>query len=150
MIDSYVIFNREPRIIIKVFICHIFLLLIIVIYGINTLYYQKSIQFHSQVLNLNSFYYLKVLVPVKEVNEVTSHTFLWIDSRKYFYRVIDVGDNVTYLNKTNNVYIYLEVLKLEKEFLVNGYHLDISIKSDSKKIIDYFKNKKEEYNEEDF
>ena len=142
MIDEYVILNRKPNFIIKLFIFNFFLLTGLVIFGINTFSYQNYFHIHSRILNLNSYFYLEVLVPVKEVNKISQQNLLWVDSKSYYYTIYSIDKEVVYLDHINYLKVYLEVNSLDKDFQRNGYHLDIRIKNEKKKIIDYL-NKKE-------
>lgn len=139
MIDSYIILNRKTSIIIKTFIFNIFLIGIIVIWGINALYYQTSFQVHSKILNFNSFYYLKVLIPVKEVKQITEQNQIIIDGKQYYYQVYKVDPDVMYENNNNYQKVYLEVNNLKRDYQKNGYQLDVKILGEKKKIIDYLK-----------
>ncbi len=143
MIDRYIILHRKPRVLMKVFIFNIFLLTGLVIWGINTFMYQNYFQVHSQVLNLNSYYFLEVLIPVKEVNTVTYQNKLWINKKEYHYRVIDQGNNITYLDGDNYLTLYLAVDDLEKMYQINGYHIDIRIAKEKETIFQILKNKEE-------
>ena len=143
MIDRYIILHRKPRVLMKVFIFNIFLLTGLVIWGINTFMYQNYFQVHSQVLNLNSYYFLEVLIPVKEVNTVTYQNKLWINKKEYHYRVIDQGNNITYLDGDNYLTLYLAVDDLEKMYQINGYHIDIRIAKKKETIFQILKNKEE-------
>ena len=135
--------HRKPRVLMKVFIFNIFLLTGLVIWGINTFMYQNYFQVHSQVLNLNSYYFLEVLIPVKEVNTVTYQNKLWINKKEYHYRVIDQGNNITYLDGDNYLTLYLAVDDLEKMYQINGYHIDIRIAKEKETIFQILKNKEE-------
>ena len=139
MIDRYIILNRTPKIIIKLFIINIFLITGIVIWGINTLMYQKFLQIHSEILNVNSYYLFKVLIPVKEVKTITNNNKLWIEKKEYQYKVKTIDNKVIYQKNQNYIPIYLEVKDVEKEYLIDGYQLDIKIEKEKKKIIDYLK-----------
>ena len=143
MIDKYIILNRKPKIIIRLFILNIFLLTGIVIWGINTFSYQNYLQIHSQISNLNSYYFLEALIPVKEVNTVTTQNKLWINNKCYYYKVIETSKNITYKNNNNYLKIYLSVYDLEENYLVNGYHLEIKFLKKKEKIINLIKNKEE-------
>ena len=144
MIDKYIILNRKTGLIMKLFIYNISFLTVLVIFCINTLTYQTYFQIHSQILNLNSYFYLEVLIPAKEVNKITKQNQLWINSKKYQYKVAKIDKNITYKNNTNYIKLFLEINNLDKVFQINGYRVTIKIKKDNKKIIDYFKNKKED------
>ena len=139
MIDSYIILNRKTNFIIKVFIFNFFLILLFVIWSINTFSYQSFFHIHSQVLKINSFYYLEVLIPVKEVYQITKQNKIIINSKEYNYHIEKIDTNFITKNQENYNKIYLKVDNLEKEYLVNGYQIDIKILKETKKIIDYMK-----------
>ena len=144
MIEKYIILNRTPNIIIKLFIYNIIFLTGLIIYGINTLTYQSYYQIHSQISNLNSYYFLEVLVPAKEVNKINNQNKLWINTKEYNYRVFKTDEKITYRNNKNYIKLYLEIDNLDKNFQKKGYHLKIKIKKEKQKIINLLKDKKEE------
>ena len=139
MINSYIILNRKTSFIIKSFLINILILITFVIWGINTIYYQSFIKLHSKLLYFESNYYLEVLVPVKEVKQITKQNQININSVKYNYEIYKIDNNVEYKNNINYQYVYLKILNLDKEYLVNGYEMDIKIPKEKKKIIDYLK-----------
>lgn len=139
MINSYIILNQKTSFIIKFFIINISILIIFVIWGINTFYYQTFIQLHSKILYLNSYYYIEVLVPIKEVNQITKQNKIIIDSNQYNYKIYKLIPNIEYKNNENYQKVYLKVFNLDKIYQINGYELDIKILKEKKKIIDYFK-----------
>lgn len=139
MIDSYVILHRKTKFIIKVFIFNVLFITLLVIWSINTFSYQSFFHIHSKILYSNSFYYLEVLIPVKEVNQITSQNKIIIDSKEYYYQVYKVEPESVYLNNENCQKIYLKIDNLEKEFLINGYQVDVKFLKEKKKIIDYLK-----------
>ena len=147
MIDKYIILNRKPKTIITIFLWNIFLLTVLVIWCINTCSYQNFFRIHSNIIKINSYYYLEVLIPVKEVNKITKQKKLWIKGKEYNYEIINREENIIYKNNTNYVKIYLKVKELDKRFQVKGYRLEIKIKSEKKKIINILMNQKEETNE---
>lgn len=144
MINSYIILKRKTSIIIKIFIINIILLIGFIIWGINTFYYQTFIQLHSKILYFNTFYYMEVLVPVKEVKQIMNHHQLIINSKKYNYEIYKIDTNAIYINKKNYQKVYLEILNLDINYQINGYELDIKILKEKKKIINHLKDKKEE------
>ena len=81
MNNSYIILNRKTSIIIKVFLYNIITLIIIVIWGINNFQYKNFIKIHSKVLNFNSFYYMEVSIPVKEVKKITNQNQIIINNQ---------------------------------------------------------------------
>ena len=139
MIDSYIILNRKPSIILKVYLFNIILIIIIVIWGINTFYYQNYFQIHSEISNFNSFYFLEVLIPVKEVNQITKQNKIIIDKKEYYYQVYKINPDIIYKNNINYQKIYLEVNALEDFYQKKGYHVVAKIPKERKRIIDYLK-----------
>ena len=139
MINSYIILNRKTSFIIKSFLINILILITFVIWGINTIYYQSFIKLHSKLLYFESNYYLEVLVPVKEVKQITKQNQININSVKYNYEIYKIDNNVEYKNNINYQYVYLKIFNLYEELLVNGYEMDIKIPKEKKKIIDYLK-----------
>lgn len=139
MINKFVILNRKTSLIIKIFLFNILILILFIIWGINTLYYQNFIQLHSKLLFYNSIYYLEVLIPVKEVSQVIEHNQLLIDNNIYTYKTLKTDSNVIYNNNINYQKVYLEIPNLDLKYMINGYELDVKILTEKKKIIDYLK-----------
>ncbi len=139
MMNSYIILNRKTNFIIKIFMCIVVFLIILVIWGINTLSYRSFFHIHSQLLNLDSFYYLEVLIPVEEVNFITNKNKIVINSREYNYQVYKIDPNIIFHQQKNCVKLYLEVENLDDAYKINGYQLDVKIEKESKKIIDYLR-----------
>lgn len=130
MIDKYIILNRKPCIAIKLFICNVIFITALIIWSINTIMYQNYFLIHSQISNLNSYYCLKVLIPAKEVKKITSNNKLWINNKRYNYKVITKDNKIIYKNKTNYLKLYLKIENLEKEYLIDGYHIDVLFKKE--------------------
>jgi len=138
MIDSYIILNRKVNFIIKIFIFNVLLLTILVIWCINTLQYQSFFHIHSQILKINSFYYLEVLIPVKEVNLITNQNKIIFDSKEYHYQVYEIVPEVIYYQNDNCQKVYLEIHELEDIYKIDGYRVEVKIKKKNQKIINYF------------
>lgn len=138
MIDGYIIMNRRTSLIIKMFVLNISIIIILVIWGINTFYYQSYFQIHSKLINFNSYYLLEVLVPEKEVNQITKENVLLIGNKTYNYNIYKVSDNIVYKDNINYIKLYLDVSCLEDKYKINNYRLNIKIPRENKKIINYF------------
>ena len=110
MIDTYFILNRKCSVLVKIFLINVVLLLLFIVYGINTFYYQTSIQLHSEILSQNSLFYLVVFVPEKEVNVVVESNTLFLENRMYSYSINKIDDNIVYKDGVNYQMIYLNVL----------------------------------------
>lgn len=138
MIDSYIIMNRKTNLIIKIFIFNICIIIFLIIWGINTFYYQSYFHIHSKLLNFNSCYLLEVLIPEKEVNQIIERNELLIGEKNYNYIISEISDNIVYQDNINYFKLYLEVIGLEDYYKINNYRLDIKIPKENKKIINYF------------
>ena len=140
MINHYLILNRKPSFIIKTFILVISFIIIAVIWGVNTFYYQNFIILHSRIKYFdNSYYFIEVLVPIKEVKQITKQNQIAINNKTYNYLIYKIDNNVTYINDENYQYVYLNVINLDDAYLINGYEIDVKILKERKKIIDYLR-----------
>ena len=140
MINHYLILNRKPSFIIKTFILVISFIIIAVIWGVNTFYYQNFIILHSRIKYFdNSYYFIEVLVPIKEVKQITNQNQIAINNKTYNYLIYKIDNNITYINDENYQYVYLNVINLDDAYLINGYEIDVKILKERKKIIDYLR-----------
>lgn len=139
MLDTYLILNRKCKSIIKIFFVNVLILLLFIIYGINTFYYQTSIQLHSEILSKNSLFYLEVLTPEKEVATIVKNKYLQISNKNYEYKIKKINQNIIYQDNINYQKVYLEIKDLDRCYQKNGYHLIIKIIKEKKKIIEYLK-----------
>ena len=140
MINHYLILNRKPSFIIKTFILVISFIIIAVIWGVNTFYYQNFIILHSRIKYFdNSYYFIEVLVPIKEVKQITNQNQIAINNKTYNYLIYKIDNNITYIDDENYQYVYLKVINLDDSYLINGYETDVKILKERKKIIDYLR-----------
>ena len=137
MIDSYIIINRKTNLIIKCFVFNICVIMILIVWGINTFEYQSYFHIHSKILNFNSYYLMEVLIPEKEVNQIIKKKKLLIGNKEYTYHVDEVSDDIIYKNNINYKKMYLEVFKLDDIYKFNNYRLEIKVPKEKKKILDY-------------
>jgi hypothetical protein len=86
---------------------------------------------------------MEVLVPIKEVKEITNKNKIIIDSKEYNYKIYKIDNNIEYINKENTQKLYLQILNLDETYLINGYEVNIKFLKEKRKIIDYLKNKEE-------
>ena len=138
MIDSYIIINRKPKFIIKIFLFITILIILLVIWAINTLYINSFINVQSHIINSNSYFLLKVLVPQKEVKKITSNKLI-LNNKLYNYTIYRTEDKITYKNNINYLTLYLIIHNLEEEYKINGYHTEVKIIKKKEKIINYLK-----------
>ena len=83
MIDTYYILNKKCNFFIYIFILNVIILIMYIIYGMNTYTYQNYIQLHSKIIIKNSLFYLEVLIPEKEVSNITTNEKIIIEKKNY-------------------------------------------------------------------
>ena len=138
LIDSYIILNRKSSPTIKIFLFIIITLIFIVIWALNTLNINSIIHINSEIHNVHSYYLMKVIVPQKEVNNITNKKLL-INGKIYKFNIYQKSPNIIYKNNNNYRELYLKIYNLDKEYQVNGYHINITLVGESKRILDYLK-----------
>ena len=139
MNNSYTILNRNSSFIINSFIINILILISFAIWGINTFKIHSFIQIHSKILYFDSFYYMEVLVPAKEVNQITKQNKIIIDKKIYNYTIYKTDNKIKYQNNENYQKIYLKIYNLDDFYLKDGYEMDVKFLKEKKKIIDYIR-----------
>lgn len=143
MIDCYLILNRNVKRGIIIFISMVLFFFAIVIFGINTLYFHSFFHTHSQILSIDTNYFMEVLIPVEEVNEIMNCKKIIIDSKYYDYQVYQQSNEVIYENGINYLKLYLQIYRLENKYLLTGYQMDVRFDLGKVKIKEYLKNKEE-------
>ncbi len=133
MLDTYIIMNRKVGFIIKIFIINVSILLLLVIFWINTSTYKSYFQFHSLVVETTPFNFIEVLIPAKEVSYITNQDEIIIDSKKYHYQVEQISSDIIYQDGINYQKVYLKIIKLDLEYQKKGYHFIVKIPKEQKK-----------------
>lgn len=137
MIDEYIIINRKPKIIIKIFIYNIMFLMMLVIYLSNILTYTSYYSTNSYIFCSNNKYYLKLIIPIDKINLIVKKESLIINDEIYNYSIYKIDSNAI---NDNNIIIYLKVYGLKGSYKINNYIVKIKVEGERKKIIDYLKN----------
>lgn len=140
MLDSYIILNRQPKIIIKIFYCVSILLTFLSLYLLTTLTYTSYYSNNSYVTFIDKSYYLKLKVQVDKLNLITTNHQIILDNNIYNYQVYKIENDIT----NNSQIVYLKIANLDEYYKINNYGIKIKIEENTQKIIQYIKNKKEE------
>ena len=127
MLDSYILLNRQPKNIIKLFTFSIFLLFFILILLVSKLTYTPYLEKKSRVMFMNNDFYLELDVSKKELDIISRANKIIIDNREYFYRIA--------LRRNNNSKqkIYLDIKNLVSSYKINNYVLLVKFKEESKR-----------------
>ncbi len=127
MLDSYILMNKQPKNIIKLFTFSIFLLFFILILLVSKLTYTPYLEKKSRVMFMNNDFYLELDVSKKELDIISRANKIIIDNREYFYRIA--------LRRNNNSKqkIYLDIKNLVSSYKINNYVLLVKFKEESKR-----------------
>ena len=82
MLDSYILLNRQPKNIIKLFTFSIFLLFFILIFLINKLTYTPYLEKKSKVVFMNNNFYLEVEILQDEFNTISNSNKIIINNKE--------------------------------------------------------------------
>lgn len=132
MIDAYIIQNRKPKLISKIFISNILILILLVIYVINNFTYTFYLSITSNMKYVNNEFLLEISIPINEIDTIAKNHEITINNKQYMYQIKNIEDN-------NKEYqnIYLKIYNLEEYYLIDNYSLDVKILKEKKKIIKY-------------
>lgn len=136
MFEKYVIINRKPKIIMKIFVYNILVLMVLSVYLSREISYTSYYSIYSYIFYSNNEYYLKLIVPIDKINLIIEQNMLNIEDNAYNYEVNEIDSNV--INNNSQV-IYLKVYKLDSSYKINNYMVKVKFKEKTKKLIDYFK-----------
>ena len=145
MIETYVLLNRKPKIITKLFIyTNLFLILLTIYVLIN---YQYTIYFNSnaQIKYNNNQFLLKIKTSNNNIKTISQNNKIIIDNKEYIYKIYNINESLTYKDNQEYQIVYLEIFNLEDYYKVDNYSLDIKIEKSRQTILDYLKKKEEQW-----
>lgn len=137
MIDTYILLNRKPRLIFKLFIYNILILIGLIIYAIFNFKYTSYFCSNSKITFRDNIYLLKLEISIENLDIVVQNSKIIINNKEYMYQVYQIDSNVDYNSMCQIV--YLKIFNLEDYYLINNYSINIKIIKDSKVLIDYLK-----------
>lgn len=136
MIDSFIILNRKPRFIIKLFILFMLLFTLILFYSFKKITYTSYLNKIAFVSIIDNNYYLRIDIPADEMDCVLNNQFIYIKDIGYWYCFYKMDDEV----KSGNVLsIYLEIKNLKSSYKFNNYSVKVRIQKSRKTIYAYLK-----------
>ena len=107
-------------------VLYIFIIVLFILYSLNN-YYSKYKIYRGTFLLDNMF---EIIVPNKSLKYLEKNTYIYINSIKKKYKIININKNIY---KNNN----LVVLKINN--LINKNKIIVSIYDDKEKLINIFK-----------
>lgn len=135
MLDKYIILDREPNIVIKVFIYFLIVFVILLIYLSNRLSYTSYYSNNSYITFVLDDYYLKMDIPVNKLDLIINNNKIILDDRVYSYQIhsLEIGQSM------NSQVIYLKIYDLDLSYKINNYIVKVMIKEREEKILNYLK-----------
>ena len=137
LIDTYILMNRKPKIILKLFIYNILILIVLVIYVLFNCNYTSYFYSDSKITLKDNMYLLKIMTPISDLSSISQNKFLLINDKEYMYQIYEIEDNLIYEDDSVYQIVYLKIWNLEDYYQINNYPLSIKIKGENKKIINY-------------
>lgn len=136
MLDSYIILNRNPKIIIKLFTYTSLALFILLIYLSNIINYTSYFKTYSCITFIDNNYYLKIVIPIDKLNLITTKNQIILDNNIYNYQVYKI---VNIKKDINSQIVYLKIDNLESSYKINNYSVKVKIIEEEKKIIEFLR-----------
>ena len=130
MLDSYILLNRQPKNIIKLFTFSIFLLFFILIFLINKLTYTPYLEKKSKVVFMNNNFYLEVEILQDEFNTISNNNKIIIDNKVYFYKInLESSDD-------SGQKVYLNIEDFPDSYKINNRVILVKFEEETKGVID--------------
>lgn len=136
MLDSYIILNRNPKIIIKLFTYTSLALFVLLIYLSNIINYTSYFKIYSCITFIDNNYYLKIVIPIDKLNLITTKNQIILDNNIYNYQVYKIVNDK---NDNNSQIVYLKIDNLESSYKINNYSVKVKIIEEEKKIIEFLR-----------
>lgn len=133
MIETYILLNRQPKIISKLFLFNIFILITLIIYASFTFRYTSYFYSTSKITFKNNIYLLKITTSINNLDVVAKNKNIIINNKEYMYEIYEIEST------DKDQEIYLKVFNLEEYYLIDNYSVNIKIERNSKVLIDYLK-----------
>lgn len=136
MLDSYIILNRNPKIIIKLFTYTSLALFVLLIYLSNIINYTSYFKTYSYITFIDNNYYLKIITPINKLKQITTKNQIILDNNIYNYQVYKIVNDK---NDNNSQIVYLKIDNLESSYKINNYSVKVKIIEEEKKIIEFLR-----------
>lgn len=130
MLDSYILLNRQPKNIIKLFTFSIFLLFFILIFLINKLTYTPYLEKKAKVVFINNNFYLEVEINRDEFVTISNNNKIIIDNKGYFYKInLESSDD-------SGQKVYLNIEDFPDSYKINNRVILVKFEEETKGVID--------------
>lgn len=130
MLDSYILLNRQPKNIIKLFTFSIFLLFFILIFLINKLTYTPYLEKKAKVVFINNNFYLEVEINHDEFVTIFNNNKIIIDNKVYFYKIdLESSDD-------SGQKVYLNIEDFPDSYKINNRVILVKFEEETKGVID--------------
>ena len=131
-IDSEIILQRRVSPFIYVYTMIIFIIMLSLIILAMLFEYSTYLDVKGVVEEDNDHFYINIYVGKDKVSTVVKNNTLYVDNKKYQYKVILISDEIV-----NNYQVVKIDTNLKEEYKYNNLILSIKILESKKKIIKY-------------
>ena len=132
-IDSEIILTRKIKYIVYVYVMIIIIMLLSLIIAFMLLDYKTYYKLRGLVTKDDSFYYIKLYIPLDNIKFITNNNIIIIDNKKYYYQIREIDSEYF----TDNITTYQIVtinLDMPNKYKYNNLTLDLKLIKENKKI----------------
>lgn len=140
MFDKYILLNRKPSKILKIYIIALLLLLFILTFFVVKIKFTPYLIKRAEIVYVENNYYLKLNTKINELNDLSSNKIILIDNKKYFYKNYKINSKGI---NSDVVILYLDVENMPMSYKINNYQLLIKLELKKKGLIKYLKDGEE-------
>lgn len=139
-IDSEIIMQRKINSFVYVYIMIIIILVLSLIIFFMLFNYKTYYKTKGIVTEENDYYYIKTYIPLNNIKYLTNNNIVIIDKNKYKYSIKNI-DKEYYTDNQNTYQIITIDLDLPSKYQYNNLTIELKLKKEEKKIIDYILRK---------
>lgn len=135
-ITSGIILNRKVEPLIYLYIMIIIVIILSLIIFITLFHYKTFYKARAVVDSEDNSCYVRIYMPLDDVKYIVDNNTLYIDKKKYNYKIKSIDKE--YLTDNLNTYeVILLDINLPKKYCFQNLNLSLKIIKEDKRIIDY-------------
>lgn len=134
-IDTEIILQRkiEPFIYVYIMIIIVIMLSLIIL---SITYHYKTYYKIKGIVTKEEDYYIRIYMPLKDINYLVNNDYIIINNNKYKYNIISLEEEY-FQNELNTYQIVKISIELPNNYKHNNLTLDLKLLKEDKRIIDY-------------
>lgn len=135
-IDSEIILQRKIEPLVYVYIMIIIVIMLSLIIFFILFHYKTYYNVRGIVMCEDSYYYIRIYVPLDNLKYITDNDIVKIDDLEYKYSIIEVDSEYFTDNVTTYQIMNIEI-DLKDKYKFNNLTLDMKFVKEDQRIIDY-------------